>query len=242
MVTAVQTREISHYACPQARRVYARYSTDQQKPALIETQLDLGKEFVLRQGWHLADTFVDAGVSGSSFETRPGLRAALARSNMGAYDIFLCLTLDRLSRDLEHSARILKILQFHDVELWTVHGCAAVSSMEMGLRAVFSQEVLEQVRYRTREGMKTVAKHGRVPGGICYGYRIRREFDDSGEPVRGLRSIDADEAATITWIFRAICGSPKSGEDCRRAQCMRSTWSTRPIVAGHRNPRSSQSW
>ena len=49
--------------------------------------------------------------------------------------------------------------------------------------------------------MKTVAKHGRVPGGICYGYRIRREFDEYGEPVRGLRSIDTDEAATIVWIF-----------------------------------------
>lgn len=73
--------------------------------------------------------------------------------------------------------------------------------MELGLRAVLSQEVLEQVRYRTREGMKAVAKHGRVPGGICYGYRVRREFDDSGEPVRGLRSIDTDEAATIVWIF-----------------------------------------
>lgn len=181
--------------------LYARYSTDQQNPASIETKLDLGKEFVMRQGWDLADTFVDAGVSGSSFETRPGLQAALARSSTGAYDVFLCLTLDRLSRDLEHSARILKILQFHDVELWTVHGAAAVSSMELGLRAVLNQEVLEQVRYRTREGMKTVAKHGRVPGGICYGYRVRREFDDSRKPVRGLRSIDVAEAATIVWIF-----------------------------------------
>lgn len=181
--------------------LYARYSTDQQNPASIETQLDLGKEFIQRQGWYLADTFVDAGISGSSFETRPGIQAALARSNAGAYDVFLCLTLDRLSRDLEHSARILKILQFHDVELWTVHGASAVSSMELGLRAVLNQEVLEQVRYRTREGMKTVAKHGRVPGGICYGYRVRWEFDENGEPVRGLRSIDLDEAATIVWIF-----------------------------------------
>ncbi|MCR6502161.1 recombinase family protein [Shinella sp. CPCC 101442] len=66
----------------------------------MDTQLDLGKEFVMRQGWDLADTFVDAGVRASPFETRPGLRAALARSSTGAYDVFLCLTLDRLSRDL----------------------------------------------------------------------------------------------------------------------------------------------
>jgi len=71
--------------------LYARYSTDQQNPASIETQLDLGKEFILRQGWHLADTFVDAGVSGSSFETRPGLQAALARSDIAPMMSFSAL-------------------------------------------------------------------------------------------------------------------------------------------------------
>jgi hypothetical protein len=101
--------------------LYVRCSKDQQNPTSIETQLDLRKEFILRQSRHLADTFVDAGVSGSSFETRPGLQAALAKSNGGAHAVFLHLTFDRLSRDLEHSARILKILQFHDFDLWTVH-------------------------------------------------------------------------------------------------------------------------
>lgn len=50
--------------------------------------------------------------------------------------------------------------------------------MELGLRAELNQQVLEQVRYRTREGMKTVAKHGRAPDGIRYGYRVKRAFDD----------------------------------------------------------------
>ncbi len=132
--------------------LYTRYATDQQDLAWIETQPDLGKQFVPQQGWHLAETFVDAYVSGSSFETRSGLQAALAVAKTGAYSVFLCLTLDRLSRDVEHSAQILKILQFHDVDLWKVHGAAAVSSMELGLRAVLRQEVLEQVRYRVRAG------------------------------------------------------------------------------------------
>jgi DNA invertase Pin-like site-specific DNA recombinase len=65
---------------------------------------------------------VDGGVSGSSFEARPGLQAASAKSNCGAYDVFVCFTFDRLSCDLEHSARILKILQFHNVEFWTGPG------------------------------------------------------------------------------------------------------------------------
>lgn len=77
--------------------IYARYSTDQQNPASIETQLDLGTTFVLERGWTLCETFVDAGVSGASFETRPGLQAALKGAREGAFDVLLCLTLDRLS-------------------------------------------------------------------------------------------------------------------------------------------------
>lgn len=191
---------------------YARYSTDQQNPASIETQIDLGREFVAKQGWSLSDTFIDAGISGASYETRPGLQSALSGAQQGAYDIFLCLTLDRLSRDLEHSARILKLLHFHDIALWTVHGGSAVSPMELGLRAVLNQEVLEQVRYRTREGMKTVAKNGRVPGGLCYGYRVRREYDESGTPVRGLRSIDKEEATNIVWIFQRFANGASPNE------------------------------
>ncbi|WP_454892331.1 recombinase family protein [Agrobacterium vacciniicorymbosi] len=73
--------------------------------------------------------------------------------------------------------------------------------MELGLRAVLNSEMLEQVRYRTREGMKTVAKTGRVPGGICYGYSVKKVIGADGEPIRGLRDIIAAEAAVIVWIF-----------------------------------------
>ena len=34
--------------------IYARYSTDQQNPASIETQLDLGASFVAERGWKLS--------------------------------------------------------------------------------------------------------------------------------------------------------------------------------------------
>lgn len=73
---------------PAIKRVVflAHYKTDQQNPASIEAQMDLGKELVEREGRHLVDVFVDAGVRGSSFETRPGLPSALAGSNREADD------------------------------------------------------------------------------------------------------------------------------------------------------------
>jgi len=181
--------------------IYARYSTDQQNPASIQTQLDLGKEMIEEKGWVLIDSFVDAGISGANYETRPGIQNALIAVQQGRCDVFLCLTLDRLSRDLEHSAKILKLLHFNDVELWTVQGGGPVSAIELGIRAVLSQETIEQTRYRTREGMKSVAKGGRVPGGLCFGYRVIREIDAEGNMVRGLRAIHEREAETVITIF-----------------------------------------
>lgn len=181
--------------------IYARYSTDQQNPASIQTQLDLGKEMIEAKGWKLIDSFVDAGISGANYETRPGIQNALIAVQQGRCDVFLCLTLDRLSRDLEHSAKILKLLHFYDVELWTVQSDAPVSAIELGIRAVLSQETIEQTRYRTREGMKSVAKGGRVPGGLCFGYRVIREIDAEGNMVRGLRAIHEREAETVITIF-----------------------------------------
>jgi len=71
----------------------------------------------VERGWKLSGTYVDAGISGARFETRPGLQAALKGAREAAYDILLCLTLDRLARDLEHSAKVLNLLQFRDIEL-----------------------------------------------------------------------------------------------------------------------------
>ena len=70
------------------------------------TQLDLGKEFVCGRAG--PDTFDDAAVSGSLFETGPGLQAALSKSNTGAHYVFSGpyrtdrLQLSRLSEEFRH--------------------------------------------------------------------------------------------------------------------------------------------
>ena len=68
---------------------------------------------------------------------------------------------------MEHSSGILKQLRHEGVELWTVQSKAAVTDMELGLRSILSHEMIEQTRYRTREGMKTSVTKGRAAGGIA---------------------------------------------------------------------------
>lgn len=63
---------------------------------------------------------------------------------------------------MEHSAKILKGLRYRDVELWTVHAGTPVTDLELAMRAALSHELVEQIRYRTREGMKTAVRKGKA--------------------------------------------------------------------------------
>ncbi|WP_438853248.1 recombinase family protein [Brevundimonas nasdae] len=65
-----------------------------------------------------------------------------------------------------------------------------------------AQVALDRLGRKTRRGLQGVARSGRHTGGRVYGYRIRRELDSSGEPIRGLRDIDPAEAEVVREIFR----------------------------------------
>lgn len=71
---------------------------------------------------------------------------------------------------------------------------------------------LQEIGRKTRRGLQGVVRSGRHTGGRVYGYRIRRELDAVGEPVRGLRDIDAVEADIVREIFRryAAGASPRA--------------------------------
>jgi len=80
---------------------YARYSTDRQHEVSIETQIELGKSFIKKQGWQLAEIYSEAAISGTSFNSRPGIQRLLQHiSRDQNVDVVLCVTVDRLSRDV----------------------------------------------------------------------------------------------------------------------------------------------
>jgi DNA invertase Pin-like site-specific DNA recombinase len=180
---------------------YARYSTDQQSEVSIETQIELGKAFAADRGWKLVEIYSDSAISGTSFASRPGIQQLLAHVKRERIDVVLCVTVDRLSRDVEHSSKIQKELHYHDTAIWTVQAGQEVSHMELHLRSTLSHELVEQIRYRTREGMKTAARKGKATTRLSYGYRLGQQRDANGDRIRGLRDIDPAQAEIIRWIF-----------------------------------------
>ena len=181
---------------------YARYSTDRQHEVSIETQIELGEAFVKDRGWKLAATYSDAAISGTSYLLRPGIQSLMAHVKRERIDVVLCVTVDRLSRDIEHSAKILKELRYRDADIWTVHAGTPVTDLEMALRAALSHELVEQIRYRTREGMKTAVKKGKASTCLAYGYRLTQQRDEMGDRIKGLREIDPEKADIVRRIYQ----------------------------------------
>ena len=79
--------------------IYARYSSDLQRPTSLEDQIRKCRQFAEQRGWNVVEEFVrsDAEVSGSSLANREALDSLVsdARKRPRSFD---CLMIDDTSR------------------------------------------------------------------------------------------------------------------------------------------------
>lgn len=185
---------------------YARYSSDQQRPASIADQQRTCREFAGRHGWNVVADFADAAMSGASL-MRPGLQSLLSAALKGNFDVVLAESLDRFSRDQEDTAGLFKRLTFAGVRIVTVSE-GEIGHLHIGLKGTMNAMYLHDLADKTRRGLRGRVVAGRSGGGISYGYRVVRVLDGQ---QRGDRQIDPDEAAVVQRIFRAFVAgvSPK---------------------------------
>jgi site-specific DNA recombinase len=90
--------------------VYCRVSTEEQ--AASGTSLETQKLACLRKAAEIDSavhgSYVDEGVSGAFYDTRPGLQAALAAVEAKQASLLIVYSVSRLSRDVEHQQAIKK--------------------------------------------------------------------------------------------------------------------------------------
>ena len=85
--------------------IYARYSTENQREASIDDQLEVCRRLIAREGWTLLRTYTDAAISGAS-RFRPGLQQLRCDAERGAFDVIVCEALDRIGRKLADVAEL----------------------------------------------------------------------------------------------------------------------------------------
>ena len=179
--------------------IYARYSSDNQRDASIEDQVRLCKRAIEEKGWLVCEVYSDHAISGAS-TLRPGYQKMLEDARTGHFDYLVAEAMDRLSRDQADIAGLYKQLSFADVTLFTLSE-GEVNELHVGLKGTMNALFLKDLADKTRRGLEGRIRKGKSGGGLCYGYDVIKQTDASGEPVRGGRIINLEQAAVVRRIF-----------------------------------------
>jgi site-specific DNA recombinase len=190
--------------------VYARFSSELQADRSIDDQVRLCRRFIEQQGWGYQYAYTDRAVSGAT-ALRPAYQALLEDARRGCYDVVVAEALDRLSRDQEDVAGLLKRLRFAGVRLFTVAE-GEIGELHVGLKGTMNALFLKDLAQKVRRGLEGRVREGRSGGGVCFGYDVVREYDGHGAPIPGGRSVNDAEAAIVRRVFAEFAGgsSPRA--------------------------------
>jgi site-specific DNA recombinase len=217
--------------------IYARYSSENQRDASIADPFRVCREFAQRQGWHVEREYSDHAVSGATL-LRPGFQAMMRDALRNKFDIVMAEALDRFSRDQEDTAGLFKRLTFAGVNIVTLAE-GDITHLHIGLKGTMNALFLKELAEKTRRGLRGRVEAGRSGGGISYGYRIVRRFEN-GVVTTGEREVVPEEAAIVRRIFNDYLAgsSPKQIAKTLNAEAVRGPqgglWSPSTI---HGNPR-----
>ncbi len=187
--------------------VYARFSSENQRVASIDDQVRICAKRISSEGWQFTKSYSDRGISGAS-TLRPGYQEMLSDARGGKFDILVAEALDRLSRDQEDIAGLYKHLRFAGIPLITLSE-GEINELHVGLKGTMNALFLKDLADKTWRGLEGRVRQGKSGGGNAYGYTVVKKFTANGEPVRGERTINADEALIVERIFREfVAGRP----------------------------------
>jgi site-specific DNA recombinase len=191
--------------------VYARYSTDKQNPRSIDDQVRMCRERVEQLGGTVAYVFEDAAISGS-IAKRPGLEGLMRAVRDKRVEAVITEDFSRLGRDQVDTLTLVKQFRTIGARLIALDGFDsggdAKSAMVMStIKSMMGELYLDELRERTRRGMRGLFEGGFHTGGRVYGYASVDAGDGSG---RKRLAIDDKEAAVVRRIFAAhVAGTPQ---------------------------------
>ena len=191
------TRQTAKEAPALRAVIYARYSTEIQREASIEDQVEVCRRYAAALGWTVVGRYEDAAISGAN-SLRPGFQRLLADAGERRFDVVVCEAVDRLGRKLSDVAAMFDRLTFLGIKLHA-SSIGPLTQMHIGIMGTMAQMTLTDLRDKTRRGQLGRARAGRIPGGLAYGYEVVPP--PPGAKEAGERRIVPGEAAIVRQIF-----------------------------------------
>ncbi|WP_082824785.1 recombinase family protein [Thalassospira lucentensis] len=192
--------------------IYARHSTDKQGTS-SEDQIHRCQEFCRFKGYDVVKVYRDEAMSGAHIENRPGINALLIGALDGRFDVVIAEDLSRISRDQADTANFFKKMIFLGVPVETVSE-GLINELHIGFKSTLNALYLRDLADKTHRGVVAAVLRGGVPGGKLYGYDLVHALDESGEPIRGKRTINPQQAAIVREIFAAYDSGQKLKHIC----------------------------
>lgn len=193
--------------------IYARKSTEQSSIAdeqkSVTRQVDHARAYAARRGWIVDDAsvYVDDGISGAEFDTRPGfLRLINALKPRPRFGVLIMSEVSRLGREQIATAYALKQLSVAGVRCFSyledreVLLESATDKFLLGAMTFAADLEREKARQRTYDALLRKARAGHVCGGRVFGYANVVVMNGSRRS-HVTRTINEAEAAIIRRIF-----------------------------------------
>src|SRR5713226_8035601 len=184
--------------------IYTRKSTEDglnQPFNTLEAQREAAEAYILSQrhvGWTVvAEHYDDGGYTGGNLE-RPALQKLLGDMEAGRIDCVVVYKVDRLSRSLLDFARLMDVLERHQVSLVSVtqplNTTVSLGRLTLNILLSFAQFEREIIAERTRDKMAAARRKGKWTGGIpVLGYDVA--------PGGGRLVVNNEEAKRVRALF-----------------------------------------
>lgn len=163
--------------------IYIRVSTDYQAEEgySIDAQKEQLSAYCISKGIKKYEFYIDGGWSGSNID-RPEMQRLIKDVNNDKISHVIVYKLDRLSRSQKDTLYLIEdVFNTHDVTFVsmseTMDTSTPMGRLMLGILSAFAQLERENIRLRTRMGMKERVKSGLWMGGgrIPFGYDYDKE-------------------------------------------------------------------
>jgi DNA invertase Pin-like site-specific DNA recombinase len=193
--------------------VYARYSSENQRPESIADQLSACRRVASQQGYVISEQhiYTDMAASGAR-KDRPGLSALLTAAEQSEFEIVLVDDLSRLARNNLLMLSILAELRFQGVRIVSVadglDSNDEDATLGIQVRGIFNELQLMDLRKKTLRGQLGQKERGFSVGERTFGYTSvpvgTLRMDKKGRPrPEGYRMvIEPREAPVVLRVFK----------------------------------------
>ena len=196
--------------------VYARVSTKEQVEGKISipSQITDCKKVIVERGWELAkEPYIDEGISGHLLEERKGLQDLLSDARQHLFDLVIVKDFDRFARNRAAATIVREELKELFIQTYALNTPVEPKNpktydptdddlgiMVEGYSDTMSEIERNKIRRRMMMGKVAVAKAGKIPNNVPYGYKIKRSIDEKGKVHRKVL-VDEEKAKVVRQIF-----------------------------------------